>query len=274
MAGTAQLGGVVACLGDDHTGESSTVLHHSEFALVDAMMPILSPGRRAGGARLRPPRLGAVALHRLLGRAEMRQGHHRGHRGRRRRPAPAEDRRRRPTSPCRRTALNIRLHDTPVAQEARLHDYKRFAAEAFARANRIDRRVWGDARRADRHRLLRQVLARHPARARPARPRRRRGGAARHHHLQGRHGLAARHGELPRVGARPRAHHRRRGEAQARRGADQGGDLRRPPRPPGDRLEERAGRRRSSRSSRRSTRSRSPAPSATCSPSRASRPRR
>ena len=43
MAGTAEFGGVVACLGDDHTGESSTVLHHSEFALVDAMMPILSP---------------------------------------------------------------------------------------------------------------------------------------------------------------------------------------------------------------------------------------
>ena len=43
MAGTSRFGGVVACLGDDHTGESSTVLHHSEFALVDAMMPILSP---------------------------------------------------------------------------------------------------------------------------------------------------------------------------------------------------------------------------------------
>ena len=43
MAGTAEFGGVVACLGDDHTGESSTVLHHSEFALVDVMMPILSP---------------------------------------------------------------------------------------------------------------------------------------------------------------------------------------------------------------------------------------
>ena len=67
MAGTSRFGGVVACLGDDHTGESSTVLHHSEFALVDAMMPILSPAGRAGGARLRPPRLGAVALHRLPG---------------------------------------------------------------------------------------------------------------------------------------------------------------------------------------------------------------
>ena len=41
--------------------------------------------------------------------------------------------------------LNIRPGDTPVAQEARMIDYKRFAAEAFARANRIDKRVWGQA---------------------------------------------------------------------------------------------------------------------------------
>jgi indolepyruvate ferredoxin oxidoreductase len=39
--------------------------------------------------------------------------------------------------------LNIRLQDTPQLQEARLHDYKRFAAQAFARANNLDRRVHG-----------------------------------------------------------------------------------------------------------------------------------
>ncbi|KJZ30124.1 hypothetical protein TW83_16310, partial [Paracoccus sp. S4493] len=39
--------------------------------------------------------------------------------------------------------LNIRLGDTPVAQEARMIDHKRWAAEAFSRANRIDRKVWG-----------------------------------------------------------------------------------------------------------------------------------
>ncbi|MDN5567743.1 MAG: indolepyruvate ferredoxin oxidoreductase family protein, partial [Paracoccus sp. (in: a-proteobacteria)] len=39
--------------------------------------------------------------------------------------------------------LNIRLGDTPVAQEARMIDHKRWAAEAFSRANRIDRQVWG-----------------------------------------------------------------------------------------------------------------------------------
>jgi indolepyruvate ferredoxin oxidoreductase len=30
-----------------------------------------------------------------------------------------------------------------VAQEARMIDHKRFAAEAFSRANGMDRRVWG-----------------------------------------------------------------------------------------------------------------------------------
>ena len=92
MAGTAEFGGVVACLGDDHTGESSTVAAplRVRAGRRDDADPLAR--RRAGGARLRPARLGALALHRLLGRAEMRQGHHRGHRGRRRRPAPAEDR--------------------------------------------------------------------------------------------------------------------------------------------------------------------------------------
>src|SRR6056297_2688717 len=39
--------------------------------------------------------------------------------------------------------LNIRLGDTPHAQEARVIDHKRFAAEAFSHANKMDKRVWG-----------------------------------------------------------------------------------------------------------------------------------
>ena len=45
LAGTSRHGGVVALMGDDHTCESSTTAHQSEFALVDAMMPILNPAR-------------------------------------------------------------------------------------------------------------------------------------------------------------------------------------------------------------------------------------
>ena len=41
--GTSPNGGVIALMGDDHTCESSTTAHQSEFAFVDAMMPILNP---------------------------------------------------------------------------------------------------------------------------------------------------------------------------------------------------------------------------------------
>jgi indolepyruvate ferredoxin oxidoreductase len=39
LAGTAPPGGVLVCMGDDHTGESSTTPHRLEFALVDACIP-------------------------------------------------------------------------------------------------------------------------------------------------------------------------------------------------------------------------------------------
>src|SRR5829696_1554224 len=40
-AGSSKHGGVLVLMGDDHAAESSTVPHQSEFALLDAMMPIL-----------------------------------------------------------------------------------------------------------------------------------------------------------------------------------------------------------------------------------------
>ncbi|KAG1649420.1 hypothetical protein GQR58_029021 [Nymphon striatum] len=43
MAGTSPHGGVLMAMGDDHTGESSTTLHQSDWAMVDAYMPVLSP---------------------------------------------------------------------------------------------------------------------------------------------------------------------------------------------------------------------------------------
>jgi indolepyruvate ferredoxin oxidoreductase len=41
--GTSPNGGVIALMGDDHTCESSTTAHQSEFAFMDVMMPILNP---------------------------------------------------------------------------------------------------------------------------------------------------------------------------------------------------------------------------------------
>ncbi len=142
MAGTAHLGGVLACMGDDHTGESSTVLHQSEFAFVDTLMPILSP---AGVQEVLDYGLLGWALSRYSGcwvglkcvkdTIEVTQ------------VVDGDPHRLEIVTPTDFDippgGLNIRLGDTPVAQEARLHDYKRFAAEAFGRANKIDKRVHG-----------------------------------------------------------------------------------------------------------------------------------
>ena len=43
FAGTSKHGGVLALMGDDHTAESSTTAHQSEFHFVDVMIPILNP---------------------------------------------------------------------------------------------------------------------------------------------------------------------------------------------------------------------------------------
>src|ERR1700688_1655873 len=43
FAGTSKHGGVIALMGDDHTAESSTTAHQSEYHFVDVMIPILNP---------------------------------------------------------------------------------------------------------------------------------------------------------------------------------------------------------------------------------------
>ncbi len=43
LHGASATGGVVLCAGDDHMAKSSTTAHQSEFAFVDAMIPVLHP---------------------------------------------------------------------------------------------------------------------------------------------------------------------------------------------------------------------------------------
>lgn len=143
MAGTSKFGGVLACMGDDHTGESSTVLHQSEFAFIDAMMPILSPAgvqevldygaygyamsRYSGcwvGLKCVKDTIEATAVVNVnADRLTITT------------PTAFE---------MPKDGVNIRAIDDRIPQEARLHDYKRFAAEAFARANGLDKRMVGD----------------------------------------------------------------------------------------------------------------------------------
>ncbi|OOY15301.1 indolepyruvate ferredoxin oxidoreductase family protein [Thioclava sp. DLFJ4-1] len=141
MAGTSKHGGVLMAMGDDHTGESSTVLHQSDWAMVDAYMPVLSP---AGVQEILDFGLYGYALSRFAGvwvglktmkdtveATAVVDGD------------PFRQDFVIPDFKMPEGGLNIRLGDTPVAQEARMIDFKRYAAEAFARANRIDNRVWG-----------------------------------------------------------------------------------------------------------------------------------
>ncbi|OUS20899.1 indolepyruvate ferredoxin oxidoreductase [Rhodobacterales bacterium 59_46_T64] len=144
MAGTSPLGGVLMAMGDDHTGESSTVLHQSEFALMDAYMPIVSP---AGVQEILDYGIYGWALSRYsglwVGLKTMKDTVEAtavvdGDPNRMQLVTPSDF-----TMPA--GGVNIRIVDTPTEQEARLIDYKRHAAEAFAHANKIDKRVWGKA---------------------------------------------------------------------------------------------------------------------------------
>ena len=139
-AGTAKNGGVLALLGDDHTCESSTSAHQSEFAMVDYMIPVLNP---AGVQEMLDFGLIGFALSRYAGvwvgmkcvkdnfestatvdgridRVEIK--------------IPEDF-----TLPP--GGLNIRVGDQALDKEARLHDWKRPAILAFARANKLDRLV-------------------------------------------------------------------------------------------------------------------------------------
>jgi len=140
LAGTHPLGGVLVLMGDDHTCESSTTAHQSEFAMVDAMIPVLNP---AGVQELLDYGIYGWALSRYSGcwvglkcmkdtidasasvevnpeRVQVQ--------------IPADY-----TLPP--GGLSIRWPDVPLEQEARLHNHKIDAVRAFARANKLDRVV-------------------------------------------------------------------------------------------------------------------------------------
>jgi indolepyruvate ferredoxin oxidoreductase len=139
-AGTARHGGVLLLAGDDHGAVSSTLAHQSDHALVGAMVPVINPagvqdyidfgllgwamsrfagvwvGFTAVGDTVESSASVLVDPHRLNivtpTSFEMPVG-----------------------------GLNIRWPDSPLEQEARLHEFKRYAITAFARANHMDQVV-------------------------------------------------------------------------------------------------------------------------------------
>jgi indolepyruvate ferredoxin oxidoreductase len=139
-AGTAPKGGVLLLAGDDHACKSSTLPHQSEYAFMDASIPVLNPSgvqdildfglygwamsRYSGcwialktiaetvdssaSVYVDPARVQLI----MPGDFEMPAG-----------------------------GLNIRWPDAPLEQEFRLHKWKLYAALAFARANKLDKIV-------------------------------------------------------------------------------------------------------------------------------------
>ena len=144
MAGSSRYGGVLALMGDDHTAESSTVAHQSEFHFVDVMMPILNP---AGVQEILDYGLYGYAMSRYCGNwvafkcvkdniestATVD-----GSLDRVKIILPDEDALR---SDPGGYGLNIRRFDNVLEQEERLQERKRDAMLAFIRANNLNHLV-------------------------------------------------------------------------------------------------------------------------------------
>ncbi|MGA8936931.1 MAG: indolepyruvate ferredoxin oxidoreductase family protein [Pseudolabrys sp.] len=145
LAGSSRHGGVIALMGDDHTAESSTTAHQSEFHFVDVMMPILNP---AGVQEIVDYALYGWAMSRFSGTWTALKCMHETVEStgvvdagldRLNIVTPADFR-------MPEGGLNIRLPDTFLGQEARLHDFKRDAMLAFVRANRLNKIVTSGGR--------------------------------------------------------------------------------------------------------------------------------
>ena len=145
MAGSSRHGGVLALMGDDHTAESSTVAHQSEFHFVDVMIPILNP---AGVQEILDYGLYGYAMSRFCGtwvafkcvkeNIESTASVD-GSLDRVKIVMPDDF-----TMPP--GGLNIRARDGVLDQEARLQDFKRDAMLAFVRANNLNRIVLSGGR--------------------------------------------------------------------------------------------------------------------------------
>ncbi|WP_105419929.1 indolepyruvate ferredoxin oxidoreductase family protein [Neorhizobium sp. T25_27] len=143
--GTNPNGGVLLLVGDDHGAVSSTLPHQSEHNLISAMVPLLSP---AGVGEYIEYGLLGIAMSRYSGawigfkcQTEIVECSA---------TVDLDPDRPQIVIPDETFALDglsLRWPDGPHAMELRL-ERKMLAVQAFARANRLDRAVWGSTDRA------------------------------------------------------------------------------------------------------------------------------
>lgn len=138
LFGTSPNGGVLLLAGDDHTCKSSTTAHQTEYAFMDAMIPVLNP---AGVQEFLDLGLYGWAMSRFSGCwtafkliAETVDSSASVYVDPYRVDIKIPDDFDMPEG-----GLGIRYPDTPLEMEERLHRYKIYAALAFARANKIDK---------------------------------------------------------------------------------------------------------------------------------------
>src|SRR3954454_22292857 len=145
MAGSSRHGGVLALMGDDHTAESSTVAHQSEFHFVDVMSPILNP---AGVQEIIDYGLYGYAMSRFCGtwvafkcvKDNIESTASVDGSIDRVKIVTPDDFAMPPGG------LDIRVRDGILDMEARLQDYKRDAMLAFVRANNLNRIILSGGR--------------------------------------------------------------------------------------------------------------------------------
>ncbi|RZK99636.1 MAG: indolepyruvate ferredoxin oxidoreductase family protein [Rubrivivax sp.] len=140
MAGTARHGGVIAVAGDDHIAKSSSVAHQSDHIFKACGLPVFFP---SSAQEILDLGLHAYAMSRFSGLwAGMKVIQE-----------VVESSSSVSVEPDRVQiilpedfamppgGLHIRWPDSPLEQEARLMDYKWYAALAYVRANRLNRTV-------------------------------------------------------------------------------------------------------------------------------------
>ena len=137
LAGTSKFGGVVMVMGDDHTGESSTTLHQSDYGLIDSMIPIFSP---SGVQEIIDYSVYGWSLSRFAGvwvglkcikdTVEVREIVNIN---------STNILINKDTTQKFSGKFGIRLNDTPFEQEERIHNQKLPAVKYFVRKNNIDK---------------------------------------------------------------------------------------------------------------------------------------